>query len=141
MKPTYIFEPEVPGGLGQRTQMDCSVHPPRVHSLHFVFDGWLGDQIVESFPCYLVSSELAFSLARAGLTGCNLAEADVETSDQFKEMYPELILPPFKWLQIVGKPAESDLYITSDNRLAGSQKALDLILATNPMAFEYREVR
>lgn len=139
MSKTYILEPEVPGGLGPRTQMDRSVHPPQVRTLHFVFDGWLGDHIVESFPCYLVTLEFAESLAAAGITGFELAEAEVETSNQFKEMYPDRSLPSFKWLQIVGKSADSDFYITSDNRLAGSRAALDAVLATNPTAFEYRE--
>lgn len=141
MSKTYILEPEVPGGLGPRTQMDRTVHPPRVQALHFVFDGWLGDQLVESFPCYLVTPDLAESLSAAGVTGFDLAEAEVETSDQFKEMYPNRSIPPFKWLRVVGVAGESDIYITSDNRLAGSQKVVDAIMATRPTALEYREAR
>ena len=139
MKEKYIFEPEVPGRIGPRTQMDRSVHPPRIRALHFVFDGWLGDQLVESFPCYLVTSSLAESLAAAGVTGFALAEAEVETGEPFREVYPGRLLPPFKWLQVVGN-ADADVYITSDNRLAGSQKTLDVILATNPVGFEFRQV-
>ena len=141
MSKTYILEPEVPGGLGPRNQMDRTVHPPRVQALHFVFDGWLGDQLVESFPCYLVTPDLAESLSAAGVTGFDLAEAEVETSDQFKEMYPNRSIPPFKWLRVVGVAGESDIYITSDNRLAGSQKVVDAIMATRPTALEYREAR
>lgn len=140
MSKTYILEPEVPGGLGPRTQMDRSVHPPRVRSVHFVFDGWLGDHLVESFPCYLVTIEMANSLMAAGVTGFELADAEIETSEQFREIYPNRLLPVFKWLNIVSKSTESDVYITSDNRLGGSKKALDVILSTNPVGFEYREV-
>lgn len=107
--------------------------------MHFIFDGWLGDQLVESFPCYLITPGLAELLAAAGVTGFELAEAEIETSEQFRELYPERVLPPFKWLQIVGTPAKSDIYLTSDNRLAGSQKTLDVVLATNPKGFEFRE--
>jgi hypothetical protein len=139
MSKTYILEPEVPGGLGPRTRMDRSVHPPKVETLHFVFDGWLGDQLIESFPCYLITLELAALLSTAGVTGFELGEADIETSEQFKELYPQRVLPPFRWLQIVGTPAKSDIYLTSDNRLAGSQKTLDAVLATNPKGFEFRE--
>ena len=140
MSKTYILEPEVPGGLGPRTQMDRAVHPPRVQSLHFVFDGWFGDQLVESFPCYLVTPNLAESLTAAGVTGFVIAEAEVEASDQFKEMYPDRSIPPFKWLRVVGIAGESDIYITSDNRLAGSQKVVDAVLATSPSTFEYHEM-
>lgn len=140
MSRIYILEPEVPGGLGPRTQMDRTVHPPHVHALHFVFDGWLGDQLVESFPCYLVTPDLAESLFAAGVTGFELAEVEIEVSDQFNEMYPDCVLPPFKWLRVLGKAGEDDMYITSENRLAGSQKVLDVILRTNPVGFEYREL-
>jgi hypothetical protein len=120
--------------------MDRTVHPPRVQALHFVFDGWLGDHLVESFPCYLVTADLAASLAAAGIVGFELADAEVETSDQFREMYPNRSIPSFKWLRVVGVEGNSDIYITSDNRLAGSQKTLDVLLATDPSAFRYREV-
>lgn len=139
MSKTYILEPEVPGRLGPRTQIDRTVHPPKVQALHFVFDGWLGDQLVESFPCYLVTSNLANSLIAAGVTGFELADAEVEASDQFKEIYPKRSLPPFKWLRVVGEASDSDIYITAENRLASSQKVIDVILATCPLAFDYHE--
>jgi len=44
----YI-EPEVACGLGEKTQMDSSVHPPIVSKLHFVFEDWLGDDIIKPF--------------------------------------------------------------------------------------------
>lgn len=44
----YI-EPEVAGGLGEETQMDSTVHPPLVKKLHLEFEGWLGDDILETF--------------------------------------------------------------------------------------------
>jgi len=138
MRKTYILEPEVPGGLGPRTQMDRSSHPPRVSVLHFIFDGWLGDQLVESFPCYLVTSSLAQALADAGVSGIELADAEIETSDQFRDIYPNRLLPHFRWLRVIGSATESDIFITPDNRLGASQKALDVLLATSPQALEYR---
>lgn len=43
MNKFFALEPEVAGGLGPNTVMDRSVHPPRVSHLHYVFDGWMGD--------------------------------------------------------------------------------------------------
>jgi hypothetical protein len=43
----YILEPEVSGEIGERTVIDSSVHPPIVSYLHFVFMGWLGDDLIE----------------------------------------------------------------------------------------------
>lgn len=136
---TYILEPEVPGGLGPRTQMDRSVHPPKVSALHFVFDGWLGDQLVESFPCYLATTELIQSLIHAGVSGFEVDDAEVETSEQFMEMYPNRTLPKFRWLRIIGEPSSSDIFITDDNRLGVTRKTLDVVLATSPKALEHRE--
>jgi hypothetical protein len=45
MKYFYV-EPEVAGGLGERTVMDRSTHPPVVKRLHYQLEGWLGDAIL-----------------------------------------------------------------------------------------------
>lgn len=141
MSDFYVFEPEVPGGLGPRTKLDTSVHPPRVEKLHFVFDGWLGDQLVESFPCFLVTEELGGLLIASEITGFNLAEAEIEESVQYKELYPDRPLPVFKWLKITGSPQDSDLWLTKDHRLAGTRRVLDIVLSTSPAALEYVLIR
>lgn len=137
MSSFFIVEPEVPGGLGPRTQLDRSVHPPLVHLLHFVFDGWLGDHLVTSFPCYLVTSRLARLLTDAGVNGFELADVEVETSEQFNDSDNTRELPEFKWLRIVGKPNTNDMFISPDYRLSVSQKALSVILSTNPSSLDY----
>jgi hypothetical protein len=35
--------------------------------LHHRFEGWLGDELLETFPCFLVSSAMAAALEEAGL--------------------------------------------------------------------------
>lgn len=135
---TFILEPEVPGGLGPRTLMDRSAHPPKISRLHLVFDGWLGDHLVESFPSYLVTVSLAETLVKAGVSGFEIVDAEIETSVQFKELYPTRKLPQFKWLKVIGA-SENDIYLTSTGQLAVSQKVLDLVLATNPQGMKYRK--
>jgi hypothetical protein len=51
----FQIAPEVAGGWGRNTVMDRSIHPPHVTKLHFEFDGWLGDVLLESFPCYIIT--------------------------------------------------------------------------------------
>lgn len=46
----YRLEPEVAGELGSGTVMDVSRHPPLVSHLQFKFQGWLGDDLLETFP-------------------------------------------------------------------------------------------
>ena len=64
----YIIEPEVAGGLGLNSNIDRTTFPPIVEKLHFVFEGWLGDPILESFPCFIVTDRLARKMEEAGLT-------------------------------------------------------------------------
>src|SRR5580700_5627195 len=94
----YILEPEVAGGLGPRTIMDRSVHPPRVTHLHYHFEGWLGDQLVESFPCWLVTAAVGAEIKDAGLTGAEFGDAEVSASETFRELHPGRSLPSFRRL-------------------------------------------
>jgi hypothetical protein len=55
----FRLGPEVPGGWGEYTQADVSVHPPVVTALHVQFAGWSGADLVESFPCFLLSHRLS----------------------------------------------------------------------------------
>lgn len=121
-----IIEPEVAGGLGEGTVMVRSTHPPTVTRLVYEFEGWLGDDVVESFPCFLVSEALAAALADAGLTGFTLADVTVTTTDEFAE-HARAALPMFRWFQVTGRPGVDDFWLHSDHRLAASDRALAIL--------------
>ena len=78
----YILEPEVSGEIGDSTVIDTSVHPPIVSYLHFVFMGWLGDDLIECFPVYLVSEHLAGALSAANFTGIRINDFEIGISDE-----------------------------------------------------------
>jgi hypothetical protein len=121
----FFIEPEVAGGLGKKTIMDRSVHPPIVSKLHYQFDGWLGDVLLESFPCFIVTEAAKKKLQSVGATGIKFDEVEVTTSEQFQEIYPNRQLPKFEWLQIEGKPGKDDFGIAQDGRLVISQQMLE----------------
>lgn len=129
MKYFYV-EPEVAGGLGPNTLMDRSAHPPIVKHLHYQFDGWLGDALVESFPVFVLTEEGAKKLQEAGATGIQFADAETTASTQFLEMHPGRKLPRFIWLQIVGKPGGDDFGIAAGGRLVVSERALNVLGST-----------
>ena len=109
---------EVAGELADGTEMDTSVHPPRVTRLHHRFEGWLGDDIIECFPCYLVTERVAKVLEGSGLSGFELDDAETSKSPEFDEMYPGRQLPKFRWLKVTAtQPSETDFRLTQDNRL------------------------
>ena len=62
----HCVEPEVAGGWGENTQFTRT--PGRsvvVRRLHYSFDGWLGDELIESTPCYIVTERMAGEIKRA----------------------------------------------------------------------------
>ena len=119
----YVLEPEVAGGWGEQTVADTSVHPPRVERLHYEFDGWLGDELLETFPCFVVSEGLAAALVRERLVGFSLADCMVSKSRQFEELHPGRELPAFKWLRPTGTPGREDFGLSPDHRLVVSEQA------------------
>jgi len=122
----FIITPEVAGGLGPQTQMDTSVHPPVVSRLHYAFDGWLGDDLLEGFPCFIATRRLTESLLSAGLTGFSVADVEVTRSELFTDIYGDRQLPEFRWLQISGLAGDHD-FGQSSSGLVVSDRCLRLI--------------
>ena len=127
MNAFFKLEPEVAGGLGPDTSIDTSMHPPVVSKLEYTFDGWLGDELLESFPCFLVSEALGNSALAARLTGFSLGDVKVSTSPEFDELHPSIILPLFRWLRVSGVAGESDFGLTPDASLIVSERAMEIL--------------
>jgi hypothetical protein len=123
----FYLEPEVSGGLGDDTVMDTDVHPPVVSRLNYEFDGWLGDVIVTSFPCYLVTEDAKEKILENGFSGATFDQVEVTTSELFEEMQPDLKLPPFVWLKVDGKAGHDDFGLAKDHRLVVSESVLDVL--------------
>jgi hypothetical protein len=133
------LEPEVAGGIGKGTVMDRSCYPPVVSKLNYEFDVWLGDVLLEGFPCWIVTVDAQEQIALAGLTGVTFGHVEISTSPLFREIYPTLTLPKFSWLKIVGTAGHDDFGIpmtsgTSQNapdpqkfKLVVSERALKLL--------------
>lgn len=121
----FALDPEVAGGLGSDSKLDTSVHPPRVLRLHYEIDAWLGDDLVQTFPCYLVTRRLWEMLGRLKATGASIQAAKVTVSDDFKEMNPGKAVPEFLWLKVTGEAGKEDLGLTKDARLVVSEPVLE----------------
>ena len=123
----YSLEPEVAGSLGPGTVMDTAVHPPRVHKLHYESDGWSGDDILEPFPCYIITEQLKKKLEASEPLGCGFDNVEITKSEQFGILYPSREIPKFYWLRIHGKAGIDDLGISDDNMLVVSERILRLM--------------
>lgn len=127
MKDFYVVEPEVAGGFGEHTVMDRYSGKMVIKKLHYKFEGWLGDHLLESTPCYIVSEQLADEIKHAQMLGVEFDKVEVTTSKQFSELYPNRELPKFLWLKVTGIPGQDDFGIASGLRLVVSKHALNLL--------------
>lgn len=123
----FYVDPEVAGGLGKNTVMDRSVHPPIVSKLHYDFDGWLGDVLLETFPCFIVTEPTKQELEASGLSGLNFDQVEVTQSEEFQDFYPNRQLPKFVWLRVAGKPGRDDFGTSENGRLVVSEAALKML--------------
>jgi hypothetical protein len=123
----FNLEAEVAGGFGPHSVTHEAPGELIVHRLHFIFDGWLGDEIVESTPCYLVTEDLANTISARGLTGASFDQAEIGCSDIFKELYPGKSLPAFVWMKVCGTKMADDFFFAGYGRLVVSERALEVI--------------
>ena len=122
----FIVEPEVAGELGAGTVFDRTGHTLKVTRLEYEFFGWLGDAIVESTPCFIVTETLASAITEAGLTGVEFDELEVSVSSEGEEFIEEP-LPRWKWLRFTGKAGHDDLGLNDGLRLVVSGRALEVL--------------
>lgn len=120
----WTLEPEVAGELGEGTVLDRSVHPPKVSKLEYRFTGWLGDELLETFPCYIVTDRLGAELLSARLTGFELDAVSVVASLEFSDLYPGRRLPTFRWLKVSGTAGVDDFGLSDSHSLVVSDGAL-----------------
>jgi len=109
--------------------VDSSTHPPVVSRLHYDFVSWLGDDIVATFPCNLVTEALAKAIVDEGLTGAQIDHVTVTKNPQFERFFPDTVasLPEWKWLRPTGQPHESDFWQDDQGILIVSERALKLL--------------
>lgn len=123
----YYIEPDVPGGIGKGSKVDSSTHPPTVSELHFYFDGWSGDDLVTTFPCYAITERFKNQLSESNFTGFEIDSLKISKSEIFNEIFPGRNLPNFYWLKINGKCGYDDLGIAKDHRLVISEKVKKIL--------------
>ncbi|NIG55638.1 hypothetical protein [Chitinophaga sp. Cy-1792] len=128
----FRLTPEVPGGLGPNTIIDKPGHPPIIKHLHFQFADWLGDDLIESFPCFLVTESMYHRLLDNNISGIT-ANKNVEFSfyDIFYDLNPDgKSVPEFIWINI-SSDGNDDFYIDKEKYLNVSQKALHVLKEGN----------
>lgn len=105
--------------------------PPRTSEEPlYVFDTWLGDDLVGAHPHFLVTAALKASLETlAEPTGFRASHARTRPSLFLERQRPELSLPTFWKLEIDGAAGVHDLGLTADGSLVVSQRVLDHLVS------------
>lgn len=143
----YMIEPEVPGQIGEDTvykNYDNIIKKgelPIITYMHLVLDGWLGDDILEVTPCFIVTERLKELISSKELTGCEFQEIKLSVSDEFKELYPNRELPKFYRMlpkgiiSILGETYSNwngmDFSLSEKSYLVLSEKAKDILSSLN----------
>lgn len=120
----YILEPEVAGGFGENTVMDPTSRPPSVTRFHYKFDGWLGDELLETVACFIATKAVVSILQPLHPTGVEFDRVEVTKSETFNELYPNRQLPEFVWIKITGKAGKDDFGLSEQHRLVVSERIL-----------------
>ena len=103
--------------------------------LHYVLEGWLGDDLLEAFPAFVVTAEAGRRLTEAQLSGFELADVEVERSPDVA-----LVLPEFRWLRVTGTAHRDDVGTDADGVLVLSQRALEVLRAGSLAHADVEEV-
>ncbi len=137
----FLVKPEVPGGLGENTVFDKSEVPWKIISVHLVFDGWDGANVVKVSPCFFVTEMLRNRIESENLSGViNFEEIQISTSETFKELMPNTKIPSFFLMRINGVPQKDDIGTTSNFKLILSEKALAIFREYELGDFEIEEI-
>jgi hypothetical protein len=122
----FILEPLVAGELGAETVLDPGTHPPLVRSVEFMLDSPTEEDLVESFPVFLVSEELGDSLTAAGLVGFHLDHAGVHPSTEYVAAYGDVPHKAYRWLRLIWS-SPSDCWLDEEYRLCVSDRMYSVI--------------
>lgn len=101
----YLLNPELPGGFGDEVILSHEKEKNghfKVDFLHLVLDGWLGDDILECTPCFVITEALEKEMKKNEITGYKIAPLQVDISDTFHELQPETNIPHFLRMIPVG---------------------------------------
>lgn len=95
----------------------------------YLFDTWLGDDLVRAHPLFLATTPLKESLETLpGPTGFHCARVRAERSRFLQGQRPQLRLPEFWALEVYGQAGLHALGMTAARSLVVSQAALERLV-------------
>ncbi|WP_245435162.1 hypothetical protein [Mesorhizobium sp. WSM3879] len=74
-----------------------------------------------------MTEEAKRALLKAGFSGARFADVEITISDNFRDVFSSVKLPPLVWLQVDGKAGRDDFGIASNLHLVMSERILDVL--------------
>jgi len=102
----------IPGWIGEQSVSEVVDNREDFQKVHYVFDDYPTDCIVEHFGVYLITQGLKKALEEIEATGCEFHDVIVSRSDAYEghtSHIPDNSLPKFYWLKIVGEGGKDDI--------------------------------
>lgn len=125
---TFVLEPEASCRLGRGTELDRSVNPPLIKKLRLDFPGWLGDDLLECFPAFVVSSRLGSAIKAAGFTGAEVKlDVPYDVDAQVPADDPVRAAGGWAQLEVTGSLGVDDFARYRDHRLAVTSAVFDML--------------
>lgn len=126
MRQYQTVQPEVIVGLGEETEFLEKKAPFLiVTKLHIQLEDWLGDDLMECHPCYIVTEKLKKDLQKSKFKGFEFSEMTVTKDEYFNDNYQlAKPLPVFHWMKINGKQDIDDICIGSGKSLLIDEQML-----------------
>lgn len=126
--PTFRVEPKVSGELGPDAVLNTSTWPPVVEYFQFAFDAWRGEDIVETFPTFLVTDRLRRALQSASITGLVFGHVDACKGEQFDILMRGADVDLGQWhrMDVVGRPDADDAWLVA-NHLTVNERLMALL--------------
>lgn len=121
----YVIHPQVAGELGPNTKY-ASREPLRVSHVEFLFNIWPCDALIESYPCFIVRSDLLAAIKANNLTGCLFEECNTGFTD-YVESSSSIFIPKFYRLNPIGIPGKDDFALGATQKLIVSHIARGLL--------------
>ena len=130
----YKLEPEIAGEIGESSKIEYENGTiKKIIFLEYLFSDWLGDELLSTHPCHIVTENLKKDISANNLTGVKFQKIKKTFSDEFIELNISTDIPEF--VQIVcdnfyedkNENALQDFYVNRYKELIVSESALKVI--------------
>ena len=107
--------------------------------LYYEFMGWLGDDLLETTPCFIVTLALKESLVRLNGTGYSFDEVTVLKSNSSREKQSKVGSSRICLAKITGEAGRDDAGLDTKRRLVVSDEFLNVLRKPRSQLYHQKE--